>query len=165
MKPDRDFMIAIRQNWPAGNIASEGAQQDDLFDFLPPIDVYINAVHRLVQLQILPDTEFALQATIQNINRKDTMSFDHDGSIFDILRLLDGEGLLHYLHPNDIDINFFYFNQNSVLGETLISSDYYKNFLHTAAQAGRLISYPDQMGSAITIGELDMITILECRVA
>lgn len=158
-------MIAIRQNWPSGNINVEGAQFDELQDHVPPIDVYINAIHRIAQLQIVPDTEFLIQTTLTTIHSQPTMSLDGAQSVVAMVKDLEASGLLHHFLPRGIDITFFYYNENSTLLETIFQSDFYKGWLFKAAQVGQINSIPDTLGTAITAGEFDLITILELRVA
>ncbi len=163
--PDRDFMIAIRQNWDAAALGLETSRQDALLEHIPPIDVYLNAVHRIAQLQIVPNVEFLLQTTFSNLNKQDNMTVDGDQDIVTFFKSLNAETFMHYMLPNNIDIMAFYFNANSPLGEVIFTSDFYKNFFLSAASNGRLFSLPEELAGAVTTGELDLITIMEFTVA
>lgn len=164
-KPDRDFMIAIRQNWDAAALGAETPRTDELLEHIPPIDVYLNAIHRIVQLQIVPDVEFLLQSTFSNLNKQDSMTVDGDQPIVTMFQSLSSEGFMHYMIPNNIDIMAFYFNANSSLGEVMFTSDFYKNFFLSAASNGRLFTKPEETSGEVTVGEVDLITIMEFRVA
>ncbi len=163
-KSDRDFMIAIRNNFPAGNIATESKQEEDLHDHIPPIDVYINAIHRMCQLQIVPDSNFTLLSTISVISRQDLMTLDGLVEYDEITNIIDEGDIAHFIIPTEIDYMVFFFNNQSLLGETIFSSEFYDNFRLDAAEAGRISNYPDVVGSALLVGEVDLITVLELTV-
>lgn len=163
-KPDRDFMIAFRQQWSAADLNAGTAKRINLSDAIPPIDVWINAIHQIVQLTQVPDTEFAMMSTTQAPFTQGTMTYDGQDNISQLLASLVAEEMLHYMHPNEVHYDLHYFNSNSILGDTRFTSEFFEYMAFYAENAGSQVWRPDKFGSDVTLGTMQTITLIEVHV-